>query len=85
LAADVLAENAQLTYKCLTQDEFEYLDGLILAQTSPEEAYRRFEILGNMHIDKLRHLTKKIQDARMQRDNELIRESLKEYDDGLEK
>jgi len=33
----------------------------------------------------LRRLTKKIQDARMQRDNELIRESLKEFDEGLEK
>lgn len=30
LAADVLAENAELTYKCLSNDDFEYLDALIL-------------------------------------------------------
>ena len=38
LAADVLAENAQLTLTTLKKDLYEYLDATIEAQTSPEEA-----------------------------------------------
>mmetsp|Transcript_17248 Transcript_17248/g.19427 ORF Transcript_17248/g.19427 Transcript_17248/m.19427 type:complete len:644 (+) Transcript_17248:56-1987(+) len=85
LAADVLAENTHLTFKCLSQEEFEYLDALIVQQTSPEEAYQRFETLANQHIDGLRKITKQIQDARMARDNEAIKKSLKDYDEALEK
>merc|ERR1719364_411815 len=63
LAADILAENADLTYKYLEQDDYEFLDALILAQASPEEAYKRFDELSAKHIDKLRKVTKAIQDA----------------------
>ena len=41
LAADILAENALLTYKFLPTDLFEFLDASIMVQTSPEEAYRK--------------------------------------------
>ena len=41
LAADILAENAHLTYKFLPQDLYEFLDASIMVQTSPEEAYRK--------------------------------------------
>lgn len=85
LAADVLAENAQLTYKCLSNEDFEYLDALIMCQTSPEEAYRKFDNLANQNIDQLRKFTKQIQDARIARDNDEIRRTLKEYDMALEK
>ena len=54
LAADILAENADLTYKCLSQDEFEFLETFILQQTSKDEAFRKFEELANNHIDVLR-------------------------------
>merc|ERR1712167_286475 len=37
------------------------------------------------HIDVLRKLTKQIQDARIARDNEMIKKALKEYDDALER
>ena len=85
LAADVLAENAQLTYKCLSPDDFDYLDALIMCQASPEEAYKKFDNSANQHIDNLRKFTKQIQDARLARDNEEIRKTLKEYDQALEK
>lgn len=84
LAADVLAENVDLTYK-FNQEDFEYIDALILQQASPEEAFRKFETLANKHIDNLRKITKQIQDARLERDNEAIKRSLKEFDDSLEK
>jgi len=74
LAADILAENSHLTYKFLMQDLYEYLDASIMVQTSPEEAYRKFDDLTNKHIDQLRKLTKAIQDARIQRDNDAIKQ-----------
>ncbi|KRX06803.1 hypothetical protein PPERSA_11448 [Pseudocohnilembus persalinus] len=85
LAADVLAENADLTFKVISGEDFEYVDSLILQNVNPEEAYTRFEKLANNHIDTLRKITKDIQDARLQRDNDGIKQSLKEFDDCLEK
>jgi tetratricopeptide repeat protein 30 len=60
LAADVLAENADLTYKCLSNEDFEFLETFILFQSSPEEANAKFEELANTHIDTLRNKTKAI-------------------------
>ncbi len=60
LAADILAENADLTYKFISQEDFEYIDALILSNASPEEAYRKFDILANKNIDSLRKITKNI-------------------------
>merc|ERR1711988_371326 len=85
LAADVLAENAHLTYKFLSSDVYEFLDATLMVQTAPEEAYRKFDDLSRKHIDQLRSLTKQIQDARLARDQEQIRRWLKLYDEALEK
>mmetsp|Transcript_35996 Transcript_35996/g.119199 ORF Transcript_35996/g.119199 Transcript_35996/m.119199 type:complete len:544 (+) Transcript_35996:641-2272(+) len=85
LAADVLAENAHLTYKFLSPELYEFLDATLGVQTAPEEAYRKFDDLSKRHIDTLRALTKSIQDARLQKDNEAIKASLKSYDEALER
>jgi len=84
LAADVMAENSHLTFKYLSPELFEYLDATILTSTTPEEAFRKYDDLANKHIDVLRKLTKQIQDARIARDNEMIKKALKEYDEALE-
>lgn len=60
LAADVLAENADLTYKCLSSEDFEFLETFILYQSSKDEAYAKFEQLADAHIDSLRKKTKSI-------------------------
>merc|ERR1719353_2214270 len=85
LAADILAENADLTYKNMNPQDFEFLDGLILAQSSPEEAYKRFDELSAKHIDALRRGTKNIQDARRQRDQDAVKKHLGEFDTALAK
>merc|ERR1719324_2128647 len=85
LAADILAENAELTYKYLEQDDYEFLDALILAQASPEEAYKRFDELSAKHIDKLRKVTKAIQEARRNRDNAAVKSELGKFDAALAK
>lgn len=84
LAADVLAENADLTYKCLSTEDFEFLETFILYQSSKEEAYAKFELLANTHIDTLRKKTKSIQDARLARDSKAITTALQEYDLALD-
>nr|CCC89909.1 unnamed protein product [Trypanosoma congolense IL3000] len=87
LAADVLAENPHLSWKYLSQQKqslYDFLDGLITAQTSPAEAYRKFDILAQHHIDQLRRLTKKLQDAKQNQDKDSVRTALRNYDDALE-
>ena len=84
LAADILAENAHLTYKCLSQEDFEFLENFILYQSSKDEAFRKFEDLANKHIDTLRKKTKAIQDARIARDSKAINTALTEYDAALD-
>lgn len=83
-AADVMAENAHLTSKHLTPDLYEFLEATIASQTSPDEAYRKFNTAAKRHVDVLRRLTKQIQDARIERDNESLRRSIAEYDEALE-
>merc|ERR1719476_1131495 len=41
LAADILAENSELTYKCMNPQDYDFLDALILAQSAPEDAFKR--------------------------------------------
>ena len=45
LAADVMAENTHLTYRYLTPELYEFLDASIMVQTSPEEAFRKYDVL----------------------------------------
>jgi tetratricopeptide repeat protein 30 len=85
VAADVLAENVHLHESCLSQELYEYIEATILTQSSPAEAYRKFEQLSKKHVEGLRKLTKNIQDARLSRDNARIDEALQEYDESLER
>ena len=50
-----------------------------------QEAFRKFDVLTNKHIEQLRKFTKQIQDARLERDNAAIKTSLKLYDEALER
>ena len=84
LAADVIAENPQYVSKFLSQDLQEYLQAAISRNSSPQEAYARFDELGARHVEVLRRLTKQIQDARLARDNEAIKRAIYEYDNALE-
>jgi len=85
LAADVLAENTHLHASLLSEELYQYLEATILTQSSPEEAYRKFDTLSSKHIATLRNLTKHIQDARLAGDNDRIKQALKEYDEALER
>ncbi|KAF4031043.1 Tetratricopeptide repeat [Phytophthora infestans] len=84
LMADVLAENAHLTFQLLSKEFYDFMDATVTLQTSPEDAYRKYDELATKHVEGLRKLTKKIQDARLAQSNEDIKASLKAYDDALE-
>ncbi|XP_046913466.1 tetratricopeptide repeat domain 30 isoform X2 [Dermatophagoides farinae] len=66
LAADLMAENASFTYRYLSPYLYEFLDALITQQTSPEDAYQKFDEIATKHMDSLRKLSKQIQDAKNQ-------------------
>uniref|UniRef100_A0A8C2F124 Tetratricopeptide repeat protein 30 n=1 Tax=Cyprinus carpio TaxID=7962 RepID=A0A8C2F124_CYPCA len=81
LAADVLAENAHLTYKFLTPYLYEFLDAMITCQTAPEEAFRKFDEIAGKLIEQLR----KVQEARHNRDDESLKKYVQDYDEVLER
>ncbi|KAM5280488.1 intraflagellar transport protein 70B-like [Ctenodactylus gundi] len=85
LAADVLAENAHLTYKFLTPYLYDFLDAMITCQTAPEEAFVKLDGLAGVLTELLRKLTKQVQEARHNRDEEAVKKAVNEYDDTLEK
>uniref|UniRef100_A0A672SAN7 Tetratricopeptide repeat protein 30 n=1 Tax=Sinocyclocheilus grahami TaxID=75366 RepID=A0A672SAN7_SINGR len=81
LAADVLAENAHLTYKFLTPYLYEFLDAMITCQTAPEEAFRKFDEIAGKLTEQLR----KVQEARQNRDDESLKKYVQDYDEVLER
>lgn len=84
MAADILAENSDLTFTFLTQELFEYLDALIMTATNPEEAYQKLDTLSQNYITKLRGLIKDISDAnnavdQTSKSKESIRKSVEKF------
>ncbi|KAH8861620.1 Tetratricopeptide repeat protein [Schistosoma japonicum] len=84
LAADVLAENATLAYEYLSPDLFNFIEAVILRQTSPQDAFSRLDQMAIKQTDQLRRLTKAIQEARQNQNDELVRQTVHEYDVALE-
>lgn len=85
LAADVLAENAHLTYKYLTPYLYDFMDAMITQQTSPTEAYRKFDEIATKQTETLRKLTKQVQECRQSQDEEGMKRAVRAYDEALEK
>lgn len=64
---------------------YNFLDALITQQTSPEEAYRKFDEIASKHTETLRKLTKQVQEARQNHDDESVKRAVGEYEDALER
>lgn len=64
---------------------YEYLDAIIVQQSSPEEAFRRFDDIANRHTDNLRKITKQVQECRQNNDEDAVKKAVNEYDEALEK
>ncbi|CAL8265812.1 unnamed protein product [Gadus morhua 'NCC'] len=85
LAADVLAENAHLTYRFLSPYLYEFLDAMLTCQTAPEEAFRKFDDMNGKLTEQLRKLAKQVQDFRLARDDQGLKKGVQEYDQLLER
>lgn len=64
LAADLMAENATYTYRYLSPYLYEFLDALITQQTSPEDAYQKFDEIAARHTDSIRKQSKQVQEVK---------------------
>ncbi|XP_014775288.1 tetratricopeptide repeat protein 30A isoform X1 [Octopus bimaculoides] len=84
LAADVLAENAHLTFKYLMPELYDFLEAVIMRQTSPEDAYRKLDEMASRKTETLRKLTKQVQQSKQNGDEEALKKAVNEYDDALE-
>ncbi|GMT30723.1 hypothetical protein PFISCL1PPCAC_22020 [Pristionchus fissidentatus] len=60
LAADVLAENAHLTYKYLSPFTFDFIDAMISLVTSPDHAFAKLDVMGAQTLQELRRLAQKL-------------------------
>ncbi|KAG8321250.1 Tetratricopeptide repeat protein 30A [Homalodisca vitripennis] len=85
LAADVLADNTHLTHKYLSPYLYDFLDALITQQSSPEEAYRKFDELASRHTDVLRKATRRVQEARESHNDAAVKKAVTEYEDTLDR
>ncbi|KAJ6640195.1 Tetratricopeptide repeat protein 30 like [Pseudolycoriella hygida] len=83
-AADMLAEHAHLTYKYLSPYLYDLLDALITVQTSPEDAEEKLGVLSSQLAGRLRSLSAKVQEHRVNADQESLRKTLREYETALE-
>ena len=87
LAADIMAENAHLTFggRGLPPFLFEFLDAVITRAAAPEEAARKLDAMTTKLSDKLSQLTKQVKEARHNHDDEAVKRYVGEYDDTIEK
>ena len=59
------------------------MEALITQQTSPDEAYRKFDAIASKHTEQLRKFTKQVQEARNNHDDESVKRNINDYDDTL--
>ena len=89
LAADVLAENSHLHELYLNNELYDLLDAIITSQSSQNNDkninIEKFEILGNKHIENLRNLTKKLNEAKESGDTSRMKLTVSQYLLSLEK
>jgi tetratricopeptide repeat protein 30 len=64
---------------------FDFLDAMIMQQTSPEDAYNKLDELASKHTETLRKLTKQVQEARHAHDDEMVKKAVTDYEDVLER
>lgn len=69
----------------LFQYLYDLLDALITVQTSPEDAEEKLGVLSSQLAGRLRSLSAKVQEYRVNSDQESLRKTLKEYETALEK
>ncbi|KAH7282442.1 hypothetical protein KP509_35G030700 [Ceratopteris richardii] len=84
LATMLMEDNEELTKKFVPQDLQEYLNAIIVGQTSIVESYQRLSELAIQYGESMRRLIKLMQDTHLSENMEAHRKSLIEYNSLLE-
>ena len=63
----------------------DFCEANLLRHTSQEDAFQKLDDIGNRQIEILRKLTKKVQEARHNQDDDIVRTSIEEYDGCIER
>ena len=64
---------------------YDFMEAVITRQTSPEEAYRKLDEMASKQTETLRKLTKQVQEARQNHDDDNVKKAVNEYDEALER
>eukprot|EP00842_Homolaphlyctis_polyrhiza_P003663 jgi/Hompol1/4298/HPOL_003574-RA len=83
-AADLLAENSHIAGTNLSPYLYDFLEATLIKHTAPEEAFKKFDDLANKHIDVLRKLTKQVQEARQNHDEDAVKRVVNDYDEAVD-
>lgn len=79
----VVLESA--THQCFFQYLSSFLNAVITQQSSPDDAFQKFDDIAAKHTEMLRKLTKLVQEARLNHDEDGIRKAIADYEDALER
>lgn len=72
VAADILAENSNLTFDLLDQETYDFLDASIMIPASPDEAIKKFETLSKKYSTSIRGLKKDLEETKSSGNKESI-------------
>ncbi|KAL1114906.1 hypothetical protein AAG570_007730, partial [Ranatra chinensis] len=84
LAADCLAEFIDSMHRYITPYLYNFVDAMITYPVSPQESYRKLDVIGNRHTEGLRKATKRVREARDNHDDEGVKSAISDYEKTLE-
>eukprot|EP00892_Ulva_mutabilis_P003389 jgi/Ulvmu1/1421/UM011_0150.1 len=83
-AADTIAQYPDYVQQYLPRDLLMFIDAMTMRQSSPSDAFQQFERIARQYVEKLRLLSKLVQDARVS-SPALLPQKMQEYDAELQK
>ncbi|KAG1671845.1 Tetratricopeptide repeat protein 30A [Nymphon striatum] len=85
VAADVLADNSHLTFNHLTPYLYQFVTCLLTQQTSPEEAFKKFDEMASPLTEIMRKCSKQAQEAQNNHDDVACKKAVFEFEETLER
>lgn len=67
-----MEEVVDISFRFLSPHLYDFLEALITQQTSPDEAYRKFDAIASKQTEQLRKFTKQVKCAELSRKNHIM-------------
>ena len=83
LAADIMAENSNLSYDSLSQELYDYLDASVMISVNKEEAFGKFESMSKQCSSRLKKMFQSLPEATLSNNQKLIDELKSSIDNEL--